>query len=550
MVSTFTVNKNIELAGHNDYVDTWDTPTNANWSLVDKALGNSVSKNATGLSGNQTLSTSDYQNLTINITGVPIGATTYVVPTGVGGMWVFINNTTGGQTIGIKSNAGGSTVTVAESASAIVSCDGSATGMRMGTTTSASAAGSNTQIQFNSSGVLGASANLTFSSNTLTTVHLSITGNTTIGNAGGDTITINAATASIPNGLNIGSNNLYLSGTQVGIGTSTLAGGNLLTVAGNIKITTGGLVFSDGTSLISASALAPGGASGDIQYNNGAGGFGAEAAFNYNAGSNTLSVTNLTLGNPLPVAQGGTGTASAATGTGGIVKETSPTIAGLTMTGTPTAPTAAFGTNTTQVATAAFANAAAAAVNNTLRQQVFTTTGAGTFTCTFSGRHKITVTGGGANGSSGGAAFGGAGGTAGSTAIYYADLVATTVYNLTVGAAATASTFVNGVTTVTGGAGGSPATNGSINISGGNGSTVGSGDGVTSFGTGGTGGASFWGGGGAGGPGAASPGSGGPGDAGLAFGSGGGGGGASDGSVGAGGAGKQGIVLVEWVGSA
>ena len=74
-------------------------------------------------------------------------------------------------------------------------------------------------------------------------------------------------------------------------------------------------------------------------------------------GTDIVVATNymaaLTLGTPLAVAQGGTGSTTAATGTGGIVLAVSPTL-----TGTPLAPTAAPGTNTTQIATTAFVTAA------------------------------------------------------------------------------------------------------------------------------------------------------------------------------------------------
>ena len=75
------------------------------------------------------------------------------------------------------------------------------------------------------------------------------------------------------------------------------------------------------------------------------------------AGTDIVVATNymaaLTLGTPLAVAQGGTGSTTAATGTGGVVLAVSPTL-----TGTPLAPTAAPGTNTTQIATTAFVTAA------------------------------------------------------------------------------------------------------------------------------------------------------------------------------------------------
>jgi len=73
-------------------------------------------------------------------------------------------------------------------------------------------------------------------------------------------------------------------------------------------------------------------------------------------GTDIVVATNymaaLTLGTPLAVAQGGTGSTTASTGTGGVVLAVSPTF-----TGTPLAPTAAPGTNTTQIATTAFVTA-------------------------------------------------------------------------------------------------------------------------------------------------------------------------------------------------
>lgn len=75
-----------------------------------------------------------------------------------------------------------------------------------------------------------------------------------------------------------------------------------------------------------------------------------------NAGANS-DITSLSgLTTPLSVAQGGTGSGSA-TGSGPVVLQSSPTL-----TGTPLAPTAAFGSNSTQIATTAFvvANASTA----------------------------------------------------------------------------------------------------------------------------------------------------------------------------------------------
>lgn len=78
-----------------------------------------------------------------------------------------------------------------------------------------------------------------------------------------------------------------------------------------------------------------------------------------NNGTDVVNGTNhmaaLTLGAALPVTSGGTGTTTS-TGTGSVVLSASPTL-----TGTPVAPTAASGTNTTQLATTAFTQAAVGA---------------------------------------------------------------------------------------------------------------------------------------------------------------------------------------------
>ena len=60
-------------------------------------------------------------------------------------------------------------------------------------------AGNDTQVQYNDSGASAGSANMTFNGTTLTVTGLSNTGNTTLGDAGGDSVTINAATVDIPN---------------------------------------------------------------------------------------------------------------------------------------------------------------------------------------------------------------------------------------------------------------------------------------------------------------------------------------------------------------
>lgn len=87
-------------------------------------------------------------------------------------------------------------------------------------------AGSNTQIQFNDAGSFGGDADFTWNKTTnVLTVNgnILINGTTTLGDAGADTITVNASTMSVPNNLSIAADTIYIDNTnsRVGIGTST-----------------------------------------------------------------------------------------------------------------------------------------------------------------------------------------------------------------------------------------------------------------------------------------------------------------------------------------
>jgi hypothetical protein len=90
----------------------WDTPLNANFDIIDKAFGGTVTKNVTGLSGTITLAEADYQNLTIRFTGTISANLIYQVPAGVGGQWMLTNGTTGAFTLTFRTAAAGTTVVV------------------------------------------------------------------------------------------------------------------------------------------------------------------------------------------------------------------------------------------------------------------------------------------------------------------------------------------------------------------------------------------------------------------------------------------------------
>jgi hypothetical protein len=140
------------------------------------------------------------------------------------------------------------------------------------------------------------------------------------------------------------------------------------------------------------------------------------------AGTDIVVATNymsaLSLGAALPVTSGGTGVTTS-TGSGANVLGTSPTIAtpsisSPTLTGTPVAPTASPGTNTTQIATTAFVTAAATSLatiypigsiyTSTVSTNPATLFGIGTWVAFGAGRVLLGDGGGYAAGATGGSA--------------------------------------------------------------------------------------------------------------------------------------------------
>lgn len=93
--------------------------------------------------------------------------------------------------------------------------------------------------------------------NVTLTADLNVNGNTTIGNASGDTTTINGTAVSVPNGLNIDSNTLVIDSTNDRVGIKTASPTVELDVTGAIlssgNITTAGvLTASNSTNVTTA----------------------------------------------------------------------------------------------------------------------------------------------------------------------------------------------------------------------------------------------------------------------------------------------------------
>jgi hypothetical protein len=225
MASTYSDLK-IELIGTGEQSGTWGTTTNNN-------LGTALSEAITGSanvafsSGDVTLTLTDTnnaqtaRNLRLNLTGTTAGARNLILGSNCQIEKLYLVNNTCADAITVK-NTSGTGIAVAAGVSMFVFNNGtnvvdalsyfsgtvvssSATitggtinGTSVGASTASTGAFTTLSASGNSTltGTLGVTGNATFTND------LTVNGNTTLGNASGDTITLNAATATIPNNLN------------------------------------------------------------------------------------------------------------------------------------------------------------------------------------------------------------------------------------------------------------------------------------------------------------------------------------------------------------
>ena len=168
-------------------------------------------------------------------------------------IYVVINDTTGGFAVRLRGGPTSPTtgLTIAAGTRAILAWDSNASVLDFVNVGGGSAAGSNTQVQFNSSGAFGASANLTFDGTTLTA----------------NDIIDSSLTASKPVFTN-GSKNLVSTGTlgvdQGGTGLTTLTANNVILGNGTSNPTfvapgtNGNVLVSNGSTWTSAAPAASG----------------------------------------------------------------------------------------------------------------------------------------------------------------------------------------------------------------------------------------------------------------------------------------------------
>ena len=127
MTSTYTTNKNIQEPATGDLVNLWGPVNNANFSIIDAALGGVTNLNATGASGIVALTAAQYQPLILSISGTLTAAVNYQLPSGVGGSWIVKNATTGAFAVTISSAGGGSSTVIAQGVTEYIYSDGTNT---------------------------------------------------------------------------------------------------------------------------------------------------------------------------------------------------------------------------------------------------------------------------------------------------------------------------------------------------------------------------------------------------------------------------------------
>jgi len=194
MASTYSDLK-IELIATGEQSGTWGTTTNTN---LGTALGEAITGSADVAfsSADVTLTLTDTnnaqsaRNLRLNLTGTSGGARNLILGSGCQIEKLYLVNNGCADAVTVK-NTSGTGIAVPAGKTMFVYNNGTNVVEALNYFAGEVAATSIT-----------ASGTLAVTGNTTLTGDLAVNGNTTLGNASGDTITLNAATATIPNNLN------------------------------------------------------------------------------------------------------------------------------------------------------------------------------------------------------------------------------------------------------------------------------------------------------------------------------------------------------------
>jgi hypothetical protein len=162
MASSFSTDLKLELMVTGENAGTWGDKTNTNLNLLQQAIAGYQDISIAGgaqttalLMSDATISTA--RNAVVKFSGTITGNQIVTIPDGIEKTYILYNGTTGAFTVQFKTVSGtGPTFATTDKGFKLVYSDGTnVTDVPLGVP-----GGSNTQIQFNSSGAFGGSANL------------------------------------------------------------------------------------------------------------------------------------------------------------------------------------------------------------------------------------------------------------------------------------------------------------------------------------------------------------------------------------------------------
>ena len=162
MATIYSSDLKLSIMATGENAGTWGQITNTNLYLIQQAIGGYQEISIAGGAQTTALAMSDgalsnARNAVIKLTGTITGNQIVTVPTGVEKTWIVYNGTTGAFTVEFKTVSGtGPTFSTTDKGFKLVYSDGTnIVDVPLGVP-----GGSNTQIQFNSSGAFSGSANL------------------------------------------------------------------------------------------------------------------------------------------------------------------------------------------------------------------------------------------------------------------------------------------------------------------------------------------------------------------------------------------------------
>jgi hypothetical protein len=164
MATIYSSDLKLSIMATGENAGTWGQITNTNLYLLQQAIGGYQEVSIAGGAQTTALAMSDgalsnARNAVIKLTGTITGNQIVTVPTGVEKTWIVYNGTTGAFTVEFK-QAGGTGVTFATTNKGFKYLYADATNVNE--IVLGAPGGSDTQVQFNSSGAFGGSANFTW----------------------------------------------------------------------------------------------------------------------------------------------------------------------------------------------------------------------------------------------------------------------------------------------------------------------------------------------------------------------------------------------------